>query len=165
MVEARPSEPASSLPTGLDRLLLRSGRVGSRSARPLLTQSGREASKFKTRHPGISINSLDGSQPRLATHRALDIEPDPTPSDRIRFSAALPDKRFGVFPLRLLRRQVAEPVQREQRLAAERMRDPGGAVLVDHRQPTRRRHVVCAALRGRLGHKFEDGGLGRAVVP
>ena len=70
-----------------------------------------------------------------------------------------------LLPLRMLRRQRLDAVEREGELHVDRLLRPERAVVVEHGDPLRRRHEVCSALPRDPADEVDDRPLCLALVP
>ena len=74
-------------------------------------------------------------------------------------------ERLLGLPLRVLRRQRLDAVERERELEVDRLLGPQRAVVVEDGDALGDRHEVRAALRRHARDEIGDGFLRRAVVP
>src|SRR5207245_5257199 len=74
-------------------------------------------------------------------------------------------ERLDVLEIRLRLRQHRHPFEAVDHLRVHGLLDPRGAVLIERDDTRRRRHELRTRLAGGRPHEFEDGPLGRAVVP
>jgi hypothetical protein len=74
-------------------------------------------------------------------------------------------ERFFFLPLGMLRRQGLDPIQRKKELGIERLLRPERAVIVESRDPFRRRNKFGRAHLGHFLDESDDGFLRTSVAP
>ena len=74
-------------------------------------------------------------------------------------------KRLSRLPLRMLRRERLDAIEREDELKRHRLLGPERPVVVERGNPLRWLHKVLSALLRDTSNEVDDRLLGRAVVP
>jgi len=85
--------------------------------------------------------------------------------DRVAIAFNCSLKGLGRRPLRMLRRECLDAIEREGELHVDRLFSPERAVVVERGDALGRRHELRAAVPGHAGDEVDNRGLRGAVVP